>query len=206
MTYFADYLSEIRNGKIIVGRELMTELEQLEADMNDSRFRYDTADAEKRINFIEKECKHYEAPWAGKPFLLLLWQKAFIEVIYSFKVYDEDLGRWIRRFREVTLLCGRKAGKTPLTGAIVLSEFYCGEMGTRVMCSSNDYDQASLMFDGINAMREESPKLARTSRKTSKASSWETRSRKTPEANSATKTKVRSARCPLKAERRKVET
>lgn len=165
MSYFQEYLSEIRDRKIIVGRELMTELEKLEHDLDDPRYRYDTVDAEKRIRFIETECKHYEAPWAGKPFILLLWQKALIEVLYSFKVYDEDLQRWIRRFREVTLLCGRKAGKTPLTAAIALSEFYCGEMGTRIMCSSNDYDQASLMFDGINAMREESPKLERTSRK-----------------------------------------
>ena len=165
MSFFADYLTEIRTGKIVVGRELMTELEKLENDLSDPRYRYDTADAEKRIRFIEKECKHYEAPWAGKPFLLLLWQKALIEVLYSFKVWDEDLERWIRRFRELTLLCGRKAGKTPLTAALALSEFYCGEMGTRIMCSSNDYDQASLMFDGINAMREESPKLERTSRK-----------------------------------------
>ena len=165
MSYFAQYLSEIRNGKIIIGRELMTELEKLESDMNNPNYRYDTADAEKRIRFIESECKHYEAPWAGKPFMLLLWEKAFIEVMYSFKVYDEDLGRWIRRFREVTLLCARKAGKTPLTASIALAEFFCGEMGTKIMCSSNDYDQASLMFDGINAMREESPKLARTSRK-----------------------------------------
>lgn len=165
MSYFADYLAEIRAGKITVGRELMTELEKLEHDLTDAKYQYDTSDAEKRIRFIERECKHYEAPWAGKPFLLLLWQKALIEVLYSFKVYDEDLGRWIRRFREVTLLCGRKAGKTPLTAALALSEFYCGEMGTRIMCSSNDYDQASLMFDGINAMREESPKLSRTSRK-----------------------------------------
>lgn len=165
MSYFTEYLSEIRSGKIIVGRELMTELERLERDLEDPRFRYDTADAEKRINFIERECKHYEAPWAGKPFLLLLWQKAFLEVLYSFKVYDEDLDKWIRRFREITLLCARKSGKTPTVAAICLSEFYCGEMGTKVMCSSNDYDQASLMFDGINAMREESPRLARTSRK-----------------------------------------
>ena len=165
MSYFSEYLSEIRNGKITVGRELMTELEKLEHDLDDPRYRYDTADAEKRIRFIETECKHYEAPWAGKPFLLLLWQKALIEVLYSFKVYDEDLERWIRWFREVTLLCGRKAGKTPLTAALAVAEFYCGEMGTRIMCSSNDYDQASLMFDGINAMREESPKLSRTSRK-----------------------------------------
>ena len=165
MSYFTEYLSEIRSGKIIVGRELMTELERLEGDLEDPRFRYDTADAEKRINFIERECKHYEAPWAGKPFLLLLWEKAFLEVLYSFKVYDEDLDKWIRRFRELLLLVGRKNGKTPVVGAITLAEFYCGEMGTKVMCSSNDYDQASLMFDGINAMREESPRLARTSRK-----------------------------------------
>lgn len=165
MSYFQEYLSEIRDGKIIVGRELMTELEKLEHDLDDPRYRYDTADAEKRINFIEHECKHYEAPWAGKPFLLLLWEKAVIELLYSFKIYDEDLGRWIRRFKELTLLVARKNGKTPLTGSIVLAEFYCGEIGTKVMCSSNDYEQASLMFDGINAMREESPKLARTSRK-----------------------------------------
>lgn len=165
MTFFAEYLDEIRTGKIIAGRELTAELERLEADMQDPRYRYETADADKRIRFIEGECKHYEAPWAGKPFRLLLWQKAFIEVLYSFKVYDEDLDRWIRRFREVTLLCARKSGKTPLMAALALSEFYCGEMGTKIMCSSNDYDQAGLMFDGINAMREESPRLARTSRK-----------------------------------------
>ena len=165
MSYFQEYLSEIRSGKITVGRELMTELEKLESDLDDQRYRYDTSDAEKRIKFIERECKHYEAPWAGKPFLLLLWEKAVIELLYSFKIYDEDLGRWIRRFKELTLLVARKNGKTPLTGSIVLSEFYCGEIGTKVMCSSNDYDQASLMFDGINAMREESPRLARTSRK-----------------------------------------
>lgn len=165
MSYFAEYLSEIRAGKIIVGLELMTELEKLEADLADPRYRYDTTESDKRIKFIEKECKHYEAPWAGKPFLLLLWEKAVIELLYSFKIYDEDLGRWIRRFKELTLLVSRKNGKSPLIGTVVLSEFYCGEIGTKVMCSSNDYEQASLIFDGINAMREESPRLARTSRK-----------------------------------------
>jgi len=165
MSYFAEYLSEIRSGKIIVGRELMNELEYLEADLTNPKYLYDTSDSEKRIRFIERECKHYEAPWAGKPFLLLLWEKAVIEILYSFKIWDEDLQRWIRRFKEMTLLVSRKNGKTPLVGSIILSEFYCGEIGTKVMCSSNDYDQASLMFDGVNAMREESPRLDGTSHK-----------------------------------------
>ncbi len=165
MTYFAQYLEAIRKGEIIVGRELLTALEKYEADLSDPKYRYDTADAEKRINFIERECKHYEAPWAGKPFMLLLWEKAFIEVLYSFKIFDNDLGRWIRRFKDVLLLVARKNGKTPLVAAICLAEFYCGEMGTKIMCASNDYEQARLMFDGIASMREESPKLNKTSRK-----------------------------------------
>lgn len=111
MSYFQEYLSEIRAGKIIVGRELMTELEKLESDLDNPRYRYDTAESDKRIRFIEKECKHYEAPWAGKPFLLLLWEKAVIELLYSFKIYDEDLERWVRRFKEMTLLVARKNGK-----------------------------------------------------------------------------------------------
>lgn len=163
--YFAQYLREIREGRIIVGRELYTELTRLENDLTDERYRYETADAEMRIKFIENECKLYEAPWAGKPFKLLLWQKAFIEVLYSFKIFDNDINRWIRRFKDVLLMVARKNGKTPLVAAICLSEFYCGEMGTKIMCASNDYEQARLMFDGITAMREESPKLARTSRK-----------------------------------------
>ena len=163
--YFAQYLTEIRNGQIIVGHELYTELKKLEDDLTNERYRYDTADAEMRIKFIENECKLYEAPWAGKPFKLLLWQKAFIEVLYSFKIFDNDINRWIRRFKDVLLMVARKNGKTPLVAAICLAEFYCGEMGTKIMCASNDYEQARLMFDGIAAMREESPKLARTSRK-----------------------------------------
>ncbi len=163
--YFAQYLGEIREGRILVGRELCTELTRLENDLTNVRYRYDTADAEMRIRFIENECKLYEAPWAGKPFKLLLWQKAFIEVLYSYKIFDNDINRWIRRFKDVLLMVARKNGKTPLVAAICLAEFYCGEMGTKIMCASNDYEQARLMFDGIAAMREESPKLARTSRK-----------------------------------------
>lgn len=109
--YFAQYLREIREGRILVGRELYTELTRLENDLKNERYRYDTADAEMRIKFIENECKLYEAPWAGKPFKLLLWQKAFIEVLYSYKIFDNDINRWIRRFKDVLLMVARKNGK-----------------------------------------------------------------------------------------------
>ena len=149
------YIADCEAGQYIVGRDLSMMLTRLKTDFDDPRYRYDSSDAEKRIAFIENECKHFEAPWAGKRFELLAWEKALIDAVYSFKVYDETLECWVRRFSEVLLLCGRKNGKTPLLAAISLSEFYCGEFGTKIMCASNDYEQASLIFDAINAMREE---------------------------------------------------
>lgn len=160
-----EYITACGSGEIVIGREMVAMLEQLKADFDNPKYRYESADAQKRITFIESECKHFEAPWAGEPFELLLWEKALIDALYSFKIYDETIGRWVRRFNELLLICGRKNGKTPFVSAIGLAEFFCGEMGTRIMCSSNDYEQAGLMFDAINAMREESPKLARVSRK-----------------------------------------
>lgn len=160
-----DYIEGCKNGTYMIGRELSCTLDMLSASMTNTRYKYDYSEAQQRIEFIERECKHFEAPWAGKPFLLLPWEKAFIDALYSFKIFDDESGKWIRRFKDATLLCGRKAGKTPFIAALSLAEFFCGEAGTRIMCASNDYDQASLLFDGINAMREESPRLERVSRK-----------------------------------------
>ena len=49
--------------------------------------------------------------------------------------------------------------------AMDLAEWFCGEMGTKILCASNDYSQADIMFQAINAMREESPSLAKVTRK-----------------------------------------
>lgn len=45
--------------------------------------------------------KHFEAPFAGKPFLLALFQKAFIEAIFAIKIYDEELGRYVRKYQDI---------------------------------------------------------------------------------------------------------
>ena len=53
-----------------------------------------------------------------------------------------------------------------MIGAICLAEWFCGPPGQNILCASNDYDQADLMFSAINSMREESPSLERVTRKT----------------------------------------
>ncbi|MDM5352600.1 terminase large subunit [Lysinibacillus sphaericus] len=163
-SYLLQYISKCKTGEIIIGQELMAQLDMLLEHFEKDDIKIDFKDAHQRIKFIETQCKHFEAPFAGKPFILDLFQKAFIEAIYIFKVYDEEIQQWIRLYQDVLYLVARKNGKTPLISAMSLAEFFCGEIGTRILCSSNDYEQADLMFQAINSMREESRTLEKVTR------------------------------------------
>lgn len=164
-SWLLEYISRCKSGEEIIGQELMMWLNILETYFDHPDIRVDFADAHKRIRFIETQCKHFEAPFAGKPFILLPFQKAFIESIYIFKIYDAEMQKWVKKHTDNLLVIGRKGGKTPFVGALNLAEFFCGPVGTKILCSGNDYEQASLMFDAMNNMREESPSLAKVTRK-----------------------------------------
>jgi phage terminase large subunit-like protein len=97
------------------------------------------------------------------PFILELWEKAFIEAFYSFKWTDEGYQEYyeeeppqnnLRRFKKAILLIGRKNGKSTVCAAISFAEFMCGSGGNDIICSSNDDAQASIIFEEINNMRE----------------------------------------------------
>ncbi len=173
-SYIIEYYNLIKSGECIVGRELLLQLETLVKEIRDPIYQntnniiVDFTESEKRIKFIQEKCKHFEAPHAGKPFILEIWQKAFIEAIFAIKIYDEEVGKYIRKYRDVLFLVGRKNGKTPLISAINLSEWFCGPTGLKILCASNDDNQADLMFQAINAMREESPSLEKVTKKNNK--------------------------------------
>ena len=170
-SYILEYYNKIKSGEIIVGNELLMMLERLKKEITDpiyqniNNIKIDFEESNKRIRFIEAECKHFEAPYAGKPFILVLFQKAFIEAIFSIQIFDEELGRYVRKYQDILFLVGRKNGKTPLISAICLSEWFCGPVGLKVLCASNDDTQADLMFQAINSMREESKTLEKVTRK-----------------------------------------
>lgn len=110
-SWLLEYIEKCKSKEIIIGKELMMMLDILLSHFDNPDIRFDTSESDIRIKFIEKECKHYEAPFAGKPFILTLRQKAFIEAFYSFKIFDEEVGRWVRLYQEYLLLVGRKCGK-----------------------------------------------------------------------------------------------
>lgn len=167
-SYIRAYWQEIQSGKAIVGYYVRRQMQLLIDDLDNPELKIDFADSEKRIRFIERECRHSEAPFAGKPFILMPWQKAVIEAVFAIKFYNEEVGRFVRKYQEILLVVARKNGKTPLAAAIALAEWCCGEMGTKILFGSNDYDQADLLFMATDAMREASPKLARCTRRNQK--------------------------------------
>lgn len=152
--YLVEYYSKIKSGEIIAGIELKTELKKLIDDLKNPKYRYETAEAYLRIDFMESLCLQSKKPFYNKPMELMLWQKAFIEVVYSFKKYDKDLKRWKRRFQDILLLIARKNGKTTLMAADAHTDLRIGDGGMDIVCASNDDKQASLIWNEVNGMRK----------------------------------------------------
>lgn len=168
-SYLHIYADKIKRGEIIASRHIKQGLQRFLDDFADSNLRIDLADSYKRIRFIETQCKLYEAPFSGRPFKLELFQKAIIESIYAIKIWNREAsfgkGAWVRKYQDVLIVMARKNGKTPLVAAISLSEFICGEMGTKILYGSNNFEQADLAFMATDAMREESAAIARVTRR-----------------------------------------
>ena len=151
------YKAEIDTGGILVGQELYMELENLVDDLfHNDEYYYDTYDAELRMDFMENCVRLTKSPFYNKPMVLMLWQKAFIEAVYSFKMARDlkDRNMVIDRFKKILLLIARKNGKTETTSGLGNAEFIVGNEGSDLVCSSNDDAQASLCYDAIDTMRQ----------------------------------------------------
>lgn len=148
-SFLLEYHARIETGEIIVGQELWQELNNLREDILNDAYIYDTHDAQLRMDFMENCVRLTKSPFYNKPMVLMLWQKAFIEAVYSFKMSDTTL----RRFKKVLFLIARKNTKSETCSALGLSEFFLGNAGADIVCSSNDDNQASLIYDAIDTMR-----------------------------------------------------
>lgn len=149
-SFLLEYRAKIECGEILVGQELWQELENLREDFYNDEFYYDTDDALLRMNFMEKCVRLTKSPFYNKPMILMLWQKAFIEAVYSFKMSATTFDR----FKKVILLIARKNTKSETSSALGLSELIVGNPGADIVCSSNDDNQASITYDAIDTMRQ----------------------------------------------------
>lgn len=146
--FLEQYYEDCKSGKEVIGHELMLQLEKLMEEMNYDEYIYDTTDADIRIHFIENVIKLTKSPFYGKPMKLMLFQKAFITALYSFKMLDGT-----RRFQRAIFLLARKNGKSELCSALILTEMILGGKGMDICAASNNDTQSDILVSAVDTMR-----------------------------------------------------
>lgn len=148
-SFLLEYRAKAETGEIIIGQELWMELDNLAEDFHNDRYCYNTDDAMLRMDFMENCIRLTKSPFYNKPMVLMLWQKAWIETFYSFKMVETGFDR----FKKTILLIARKNTKSETSSALANSEFIVGNEGADICCSSNDDAQCSLVYDAVDMMR-----------------------------------------------------
>ena len=149
-TFLEEYKYLIDGRHVIAGYWIRKEIDNLVADLQDGRFIYDTAEAHKRIKFMQTLCLQSKQPYYMKPIELMPWQSAWWESVYSFKMADTGL----RRFTDGLLEIARKNGKSTMFAADGNYDLFVGEGGSDICCASNDDRQARLIWNEIAGMRQ----------------------------------------------------
>jgi len=116
---------------------------------------YVEAYAKKAINFIQ--ClTHVSGRWAGKPFILLKWQRVLIKKLFG--NVDEN-GK--RIYRKAYVEIPKKDGKSELAAAIALYLLTLDdEQGAEVYSAACDKKQAGIVFRVAKRMIENSKYLS----------------------------------------------
>lgn len=146
---FMQYYNAIQRGEILIGLELQNELDNLVESIGQGCY-FDDAEPNRIIRFMETCCFLTHAPFYGHPMKLFLWQKAFIEALFGFRL--ENGGR---RFRRCLLLISRKNGKTELASALLLYMLLAGGKGLEMVCSSCNDRASGILYQHLDSMRQQ---------------------------------------------------
>ena len=139
------YYQKIKNGSETVGRFIRLELEYLVHGLENKVFFYDQKKANDAIEWIETHTFHTEGKLAPNPFVLELWEKAFVAALFG--VVNKD---GLRQFHEVLLVIGRKNGKSLLASAIAKYVWQQeGGFGAKIYNIAPKLDQADIIYNNI---------------------------------------------------------
>lgn len=119
---------------------------------------FDERAGKRIVNFFERYLKHSQGRWAGKPFILMDWQKYnLLAPLFGWKRKDGT-----RRFRQAYIEIPKKNGKSGLCSGLGLYLTMAdGEQGAEVYTAAADRQQAGIVFDGSERMVLKSPALKR---------------------------------------------
>jgi len=151
------YLTDIYDGKIVASK-YMKRLSEIMLPRFHEEYRgyhYNIEYGARVCYFVEHFCCFPEGSKMGQPFQMLQFQRAAIQMAYSF-VDENDL----REFRQVLMEVARKNGKTSLMSALCLYHLTSdGEPGAEVYNCAKNEQQARKCYGSADAMRIHSPYL-----------------------------------------------
>ena len=159
MNPVVEYYSKILDGSIVTSRKVKAAYTELVENIyrnEDSEWEYSKERANHALDFIENFCKHSKGSMAGKPFILELWQKAFVAAIFG--TVDKITGE--RKFQEAILIVARKNGKSTLASAIGLYMMIAdGELGPEIYSVATKKDQSKIIWLEAKRMVKKSKAL-----------------------------------------------
>lgn len=143
--YIYSYYQAIKKNQVIVGRWIALFYEYIIKGLEKGSFFFDQNKANNAINWIEEHCFHCEGHLAPGNFILELWQKAMVSVIFG--VVDKN-GK--RQFREILLIVARKNGKSLFAAALAKYSWYVDSgFGGKGYCLAPKLEQSDIIYSNI---------------------------------------------------------
>jgi phage terminase large subunit-like protein len=116
---------------------------------------FDEVAASRAVRWIERNLRHYQGEWAGKPLLLMAWQVRIVRELFGWKRTDGT-----RLYRTTYVEAPRKSGKSTFATAIALYLAYADdEAAPQVLFAAFDRDQADVCYSIARRMVEAEPRL-----------------------------------------------
>ncbi len=117
---------------------------------------FDNAAGERVCDFFENFlCLYKGRKWAGKPFMLLPWERDLLMRLFGWKRADG-----LRRFHKAFVEIAKKNGKSALASAIALYMLMGDrEPGAEVYCAATSRQQAAIVWSAAHIMAEASASL-----------------------------------------------
>jgi len=113
------------------------------------------------VAFFSELLTHTKGDWARRPFIPAVWQRdRVLAPLFGRIVWDEERGRYVRKYRILYLNVARKNGKTELLAGIVLYLLCAdGEAAAEIYGLALDAGQAGLVYRVAARMVAQSPVL-----------------------------------------------
>ncbi len=123
--------------------------------------RFDRARGQHMIDTVQGNFRLYEGTrWAGKLVELMDWEVDFFMRLFSWVIWSDFLGCWIRRFKRARLWVPKKNGKSPIAAMVGMYLTVAdGEIGGKTYSAAKDGGQAAIVHAHAIKMVEQSPEL-----------------------------------------------